>query len=86
MACAEYEIYFDPNKRTTRHLFEFDIEDVRLALKHFVVRGGHQEIRKPQGWLIGCLRECYWADKTLTLSGFIETLKSWFPSNLPRDY
>ncbi|MCC5626468.1 hypothetical protein, partial [Nostoc sp. CHAB 5715] len=74
------------NKRTTRHLFEFDIEDVRLALKHFVFSGGHQAIRKPQGWLIGCLRECYWADKSLNLSGFIEILKSWFPSNLPRDY
>ena len=85
-ACAEYEIYFDPNKRTTRNLLEFDIEDVRNALKHFVLSGGHQVIRKPQGWLIGCLRECYWADKSLNLSGFIETLKSWFPSNLPRDY
>ncbi|MEH2422485.1 MAG: hypothetical protein V7K48_16685 [Nostoc sp.] len=58
-ACAEYQIYFDPNKRTTRHLLEFDIEDVRNALKHFVKSGGHQVIRKPQGWLIGCLRECY---------------------------
>ena len=84
--CAEYGIYFDPNKGTTRNLLEFEIEDVRLALKHFVLSGGHQAIRKPQGWLIGCLRECYWQDKTLTLSGFIETLKSWFPSNLPRDY
>ncbi|MCC5669876.1 hypothetical protein LC653_40250 [Nostoc sp. CHAB 5784] len=85
-ACAEYEIYFDPNKRATRHLFEFDIEDVRLALKHFVLSGGHQAIPKSQGWLISCLRECYWADKSLDLSGFIEILKSWFPSNLPRDY
>ncbi|WP_375505666.1 hypothetical protein [uncultured Nostoc sp.] len=85
-ACAEYEIYFDPNKRTTKHLLEFDIEDVRNALKHFVFSGGHQVIRKPQGWLISCLRECYWADKSLDLSGFIKTLKSWFPSNLPRDY
>jgi hypothetical protein len=85
-ACAEYEIYFDPNKRTTRNLLEFDIEDVRLALKHFVKRGGHQEIKNPQGWLINCLRNCYWQDETFGLSGFIETLKSWFPSNLPRDY
>lgn len=85
-ACAEYQIYFDPNKRATRHLFESDIEDVRLALKHFVKRGGHQEIRDSQAWLIGCLRECYWQDNALSLSGFIETLKSWFPNNLPRDY
>ena len=85
-ACAEYGIYFDPNKRTTRHLFEFEISDVRNALKHFVHRGGHQTIRDSQAWLISCLRECYWADKSLNLSGFIETLKSWFPSNLPRDY
>ncbi|AVH73828.1 hypothetical protein [Nostoc sp. 'Lobaria pulmonaria (5183) cyanobiont'] len=84
--CAEYQIYFDPNKRTTRHLLEFDIEDVRKALKHFIFRGGHQEIRDPQGWLISCLRECYWADNLLDSSGFIELLKSWFPSNLPRDY
>jgi hypothetical protein len=85
-ACAEYEIYFDPNKRTTRHLFEFDIEDIRNALKHFTLRGGHQEIKNPQGWLINCLRECYWADEQFSLSGFIQVLKSWFPSNLPRDY
>ncbi|MEH2080213.1 MAG: hypothetical protein V7K89_09420 [Nostoc sp.] len=84
--CAEYEIYFDPNKRTTRHLFEFDIEDVRNALKHFALRGGHQEIRDSQAWLISCLRECYWADNLLDSSGFIELLKSWFSSNLPRDY
>ncbi|MEH2371956.1 hypothetical protein [Nostoc sp.] len=85
-ACAEYQIYFDPNKRTTRHLLEFDIQDVQLALKHFLLRGGHQEIRDPQAWLIGCLRECYWQDNTLSLSGFIETLKSWFPDKLPSDY
>ncbi|HYX18761.1 MAG TPA: hypothetical protein VE944_31215 [Nostoc sp.] len=85
-ACAEYEIYFNPNKRTTRNLLEFDIEDVRLALKHFVKRGGHQAINNSQGWLINCLRNCYWQDETFGLSGFIETLKSWFPSNLPRDY
>ncbi|MEH2288310.1 hypothetical protein [Nostoc sp.] len=85
-ACAEYEIYFDPNKRTTRHLFEFDIQDVRLALNHFVKSGGHQTVRKPQGWLIDCLRECYWQDETLGLSNFIQVLKSWFPTSLPRDY
>ncbi|MBG1263088.1 hypothetical protein [Nostoc commune] len=85
-ACAEYQIYFDPNKRPTRHLFKFDIADVRLALKHFVLRGGHQTIPSPQGWLIDCLRECYWQDKTFGLSEFLQALTSWFPSNLPRDY
>ncbi|MBN3926107.1 hypothetical protein [Nostoc sp. NMS4] len=85
-ACAEYEIYFDPNKRTTRHLFEFDISDVRLALKHFVKRGGNQAIKNPQGWLIKCLHNCYWEDETLKLSEFLLALKSWFPSTLPRDY
>ncbi|MFN6484021.1 MULTISPECIES: hypothetical protein [unclassified Nostoc] len=84
--CAEYEIYFDPNKRTTRQLFEFDIEDVRLALKHFVKRGGNQAINNPQGWLINCLHNCYWEDEALKLSGFLQLMKSWFPSNLPRDY
>lgn len=84
IACAEYEIYFDPNKRTTRHLLEFDIEDVRLALNHFIKRGGHQAINNPQGWLINCLRNCYW--ETFTLSAFMQLLGSWFPSNLPRDY
>ncbi|MEA5601064.1 hypothetical protein [Nostoc sp. UHCC 0252] len=86
IACAEYEIYFDPNKRATRHLLEFDISDVRLALKHFVKRGGHQKIPDSQAWLISCLRECYWADKSLNLSAFMQLLNSWFPSNLPRDY
>lgn len=85
-ACAEYQIYFDPNKPTTRHLFEFDISDVRLALKHFVLRGGHQKITDSQAWLISCLRECYWTDKSLNLSAFMQLLTSWFPSNLPRDY
>ena len=85
-ACAEYEIYFDPKKRTTRHLLEFDIEDVRLALKHFVKRGGNQAIKNPQGWLINCLRECYWEDDMFSLSNFIQVLTSWFPSHLPRDY
>lgn len=84
--CAEYEIYFDPRKASTRHLFEFDIDYIRQALKHFVKRGGLKEITNPQGWLIGCLRDCYWLDETLGLSGFTEILKSWFPSNLPRDY
>ena len=85
-ACAEYEIYFDPNKRTTRHLLEFDIEDVRNALKHFVKRREHQVIKNPQGWLINCLHNCYWEDEQITLSGFLQLIKSWFPSNLPRDY
>ena len=85
-ACAEYQIYFDPNKRTTRHLLEFDISDVQSALAHFVLRGGHQVIKNPQGWLINCLRECYWADNSLNFSEFIQVLKSWFPSKLPRDY
>ncbi|MEA5626613.1 hypothetical protein [Nostoc sp. UHCC 0251] len=58
--CAEYEIYFDPNKRTTRNLLEFDIEDVQLALKHFVKRGGNQAINNPQGWLINCLCDRKW--------------------------
>lgn len=85
-ACAEYQIYFDPNKRTTRNLFEFDIDYIREALNHFAKRGGHQAIKNPQGWLINCLRECYWQDEMFGLSGFIEVLKSWFPSKLPRDY
>ncbi|WP_298908730.1 hypothetical protein [uncultured Nostoc sp.] len=85
-ACAEYQIYFDPNKRTTKHLFEFGIEDVRLALNHFVFSGGHERIPKPQGWLIACLRECYWMDQRIGLSQFQMFIKSWFPSKLPRDY
>ncbi|MFN6527374.1 hypothetical protein [Nostoc sp. ChiSLP03a] len=85
-ACAEYEIYFDPNKRTTRQLFEFAIEEVRLALKHFVKRGGNQAINNPQGWLINCLHNSYWEDETLNLYQFLIALKSWFPSKLPRDY
>ncbi len=85
-ACAEYEIYFDPNKASTRHLFEFDIDYIKEALNHFVKRGGHKRIKNPQGWLIDCLRECYWQDEMFSLSGFIEVLKSWFPNSLPRDY
>ncbi|MEH2140348.1 hypothetical protein [Nostoc sp.] len=75
-ACAEYQIYFDPNKRTTRHLFEFDIEDVQLALKHFSLRGGHQAINNPQGWLLDCLRNCYLQDEKFTLSAFMQLLTS----------
>ncbi|BBD67964.1 hypothetical protein NIES4072_47240 [Nostoc commune NIES-4072] len=86
IACAEYQIYFDPNKPSTREMFEFDIEDVRLALKHFVKRSQRQVIPNPQGWLIACLRNCYWEDETLKLSDFLLALKSWFPGNLPRDY
>ncbi|MEH2069163.1 MAG: hypothetical protein V7K47_13550 [Nostoc sp.] len=85
-SCAEYEIYFDPNKSSTRHLFEFDIDYIKQALNHFVKSGGHQKIKKPQGWLINCLRECYWQDEMFNLSQFIQVLKSWFPSTLPRDY
>ncbi|MBD2415061.1 hypothetical protein FACHB389_15075 [Nostoc calcicola FACHB-389] len=85
-ACAEYEIYFDPNKASTRHLFEFDIDYIKEALNHFVKRGGHKEIKNPQGWLIKCLRECYWQDEMFGLSNFIQVLKSWFPNSLPRDY
>jgi hypothetical protein len=85
-ACAEYEIYFDPQKSSTRHLFEFDIEYIKEALNHFVKSGGHQRIKKPQGWLISCLRECYWQDDMFGLSNFIQVLKSWFPASLPRDY
>lgn len=85
-ACAEYQIYFDPKKRTTRHLLEFDIESIKLALQHFIKRGGHQAINNPQGWLVDCLRNCYWQDETFGLSEFLQSLKSWFPSNLPRDY
>ncbi|MDZ8108978.1 MAG: hypothetical protein RM338_25600 [Nostoc sp. DedQUE12a] len=85
-ACAEYEIYFDPNKSSTRHLFEFDIDYIKEALNHFVKSGGHKRIKKPQGWLINCLRECYWQDEMFGLSQFIQVLKSWFPSTLPRDY
>lgn len=85
-ACAEYEIYFDPNKASTRNLFEFEIDYIKEALNHFVKRGGHKRIKNPQGWLIDCLRECYWQDEMFSLSGFIEVLKSWFPNSLPRDY
>ncbi|MEH2270093.1 MAG: hypothetical protein V7K68_16905 [Nostoc sp.] len=91
--CGEYQIYFDPNKPTTNQLFEFDISDVTQALKHFVKRGGHEKyssgkriIPNPQGWLINCLRNCYWQDEAFGLSEFLQALKSWFPSNLPRDY
>jgi|GEM_PF-2053978 len=85
-ACAEYQIYFDPKKPSTRQLFEYDIEEVRFALKHFVKRGGHQKVRDAPAWLVDCLRNYYWQDKTFGLSEFLISLASWFPTNLPRDY
>lgn len=84
--CAEYEIYFDPRKPSTKNLFEYDLDYIKEALNHFVKRGGHKKIENPQGWLIDCLRHCYWEDKQFDSSGLIEILKSWFPTNLPRDY
>lgn len=85
-ACAEHQIYFDPNKSTTRHLFEFDISDVQSALKHFIQRGGHEAIINPRGWLLHCLRNSYWMDERIGWGQFQMFIKSWFPSKLPRDY
>ncbi len=91
--CGEYQIYFHPNKPTTNQLFEFDIEDIREALKHFVKRGGHEKyssgkpmIPNPQGWLIRCLQNCYWEDQYFRVDQFSMFLKSLLPTNLPRDY
>ncbi|WP_193196405.1 hypothetical protein [Nostoc sp. MG11] len=85
-ACAEYQIYFDPKKPSTRQLFEYDQSEIQSALKHFVKRGGHQKVRDAPAWLIDCLRNYYWDDETFGLSEFLVSLASWFPTKLPRDY
>lgn len=75
-ACAEYGIYFNPEKQP--EAVQHDIEDVRCALQHFMKRGGHTKdnfnkprIPNPQGWLIDCLRNRYWEDDNLQLDGFL---------------
>lgn len=91
--CLEHGIYFDPDKKTTQELFNYDIEDIKAALAHFVKRGGHEtdaqgnrKIPNPQGWLISCLREGYWEDYEMTFSDALVRLASVLPDGIPRDY
>lgn len=80
--CAEYEIYFNPEKQP--EVLTHDIEDVRCALQHYVKRGGgkfdcfgNPKILNPQGWLINCLRGEYWEDDNFGINDFLQIIKEF---------
>ncbi|OUL28792.1 hypothetical protein [Nostoc sp. 106C] len=91
--CADYGIYYHPHTTGTQELFSYQIEEVELAIKHFIKAGGFEKrgngkpiISNPQGWLIKCLRECWyftWPDK---VEDFFNILGNLLPQNIPRDY
>jgi hypothetical protein len=93
--CADYGIYYHPNKSGTQELFDYSIEEVEVALKHFIKvcreqgrNGGKTAIRNPQGWLIRCLAESWWQEPNLgfTFQQFLEVMDYFLPKNIPRDY
>lgn len=80
--CAEYEIYFNPEKQP--EILAYDIEDVQCALQHYVKRGGGKfdmfgqpKILNPQGWLINCLRNGYWEDDNFGVNDFLSIIKEF---------
>ncbi|WYL97411.1 MAG: hypothetical protein HEQ35_29665 [Gloeotrichia echinulata IR180] len=91
--CAEYKIYYHPFKSGTQALFNHDIDEVELALKHFLKRGGHEYnsygkpiIRNPQGWLIRCLEQGWHMADAFTLDSFLAVMETFLPKDIPRDY
>ena len=73
--CAEHGIYYDPFKKPTQKLFEFDLEDIELALNHYEQRKLNSKITDPQAWLIGCLKDSYWLDKSFGVNDFIAAME-----------
>ncbi|XHR81382.1 MAG: hypothetical protein ACFKPT_24675 [Gloeotrichia echinulata GP01] len=91
--CAEYKIYYDPFKAGTQALFQHELAEVELALKHFLKSGGHDLnpfgkpiISNPQGWLIRCLEQGWYTANTFTLDSFIAVMETFLPKDIPRDY
>jgi len=91
--CGQYGIYYHPNKSGTYELFEYSIEEVELALKHFIDKGGFglkgngkPIIYNPQGWIINCLRESWWEQEIQGFSQLEMMLDNFLPKNIPRDY
>ncbi|MBD2775180.1 hypothetical protein [Iningainema tapete] len=58
--CNEAGINYPPNKPA--RIFTYSVEEIKLAIASFFIRGGHEKIRNPQGWLIDCLQWRYWEE------------------------
>lgn len=58
--CSEAQIPF--RRSEAGNLLSHSVAEVRSAIAHFWCRGGHEKIKNPQGWLIECLRRCWWED------------------------
>lgn len=69
--CNEAGINFNPNKPAD--VFKYSVEEIRLAVAAFWLRGGHEKINNPQGWLVDCLRWRYWEDMGFGLTAVWET-------------
>lgn len=80
--CGEHGIYYDPFKATTEQLYQYEMEDIKSALNHFNKRGGHRKIRDPQAWLVDCLSNAYWVDKSFGVDDFLKAMSEMF-SNIP---
>ncbi|MGD1912094.1 MAG: hypothetical protein ACFB2X_14925 [Rivularia sp. (in: cyanobacteria)] len=78
--CSDYGIRFNPKKSTTDNLYTYSLEELRLALNLYEVRGAKEIIYNPPGWLINCLKWRYWDDGELTQDDFITHMKEYFSS------
>jgi hypothetical protein len=91
--CAEYGVYFNPKHKNTHELFLYAEEDVKSALEYFVRKGGHELngkgepiISSPNGYVIKCLREAWWEEKSYNLAEFLLSMCDFLPKRVPRDY
>jgi hypothetical protein len=92
--CAEYGIYFNPKNKNTQELFFYDLEEeIKPALEYFAKKGGHETnskgepiISSPNGYLIKCLRECWYEEKRYGLAAFLLSMVDFLPKGVPRDY
>lgn len=90
--CARHGIYYHPNKPQTEALFNFNIEEIQLALNHFEKSGGHgirygkSIIPNPPGWLLSCLYGCWWEEQATTFTDYLLVLSEFLPKNIARDY
>lgn len=60
-ACTAAGIVFRP--KDFDKIITYSTEELFLALNHFAVRGGHEKIRNPSGWLVECLKWQWWLDQ-----------------------
>ncbi|WP_016951242.1 hypothetical protein [Anabaena sp. PCC 7108] len=56
--CEKVGIVFNPIQ--SPEILKYSLEDVKLAIALFFKRGGHEKIKNPQGWLLQCLRRCWY--------------------------